>query len=109
MKTRLILSVIGILIVLVALDFGFGYLGVFKTKTVVKAQENARREVFEVTQSYIEGKRQEAAKYRLEYMRSDDPSEKEAIRSTIAQSFANFDENLLPKELRDFVYVMKYE
>ena len=52
------------LVVIIALKFAFGWVDVGYTKTVGKAQENARREVFEQSQSYVEGKRQELTKYR---------------------------------------------
>lgn len=109
MKTRnIILLVIGAIIVLIALDFGFGYLGVFKTKTVGKAQQNAKRDVFEQTQSYVEGKRQEAIKFYKEYLQSDE-NNKKAIKQIVSHSFANFDENLLNEPLKTFVYNCKYK
>ena len=69
--------------------------------------ENARREVFEQTQSYVEGKRQELTKYRLEYQREKDPIAKEAIRQTIIQSMANFNESKLPTDLQSFLEQLK--
>jgi hypothetical protein len=72
--------------------------------------ENVRREVFENTQSYVESKRQDLVKYRLEYMRAKTDEEKAALKFTIVQEFANFDETKLPSpELRDFLRQMKYE
>jgi hypothetical protein len=103
-----ILIFLGIIVFTLLLNWGFGWFDVFNTRTVGKAKEDARREVFENTQSYVEGKRQEATKLRLEYMRSSDELEKKAIKSAVALSFANFDEDKLPTVLRDFVYDMKY-
>ena len=54
--------------------------------------ENARREVYENTQSYVEGKRQELTKLHLEYLRDTTETGRAAIRYTVAQSFANFDD-----------------
>jgi hypothetical protein len=72
--------------------------------------ENVRREVFENTQSYVESKRQDLVKYRLEYMRAKTDEEKAALKFTIVQEFANFDEvKLTSPELRDFLRQMKYE
>jgi len=72
--------------------------------------ENVRREVFENTQSYVESKRQDLVKYRLEYMRAKTDEEKAALKFTIVQEFANFDETKLTSpELRDFLRQMKYE
>jgi len=97
------------LIILIALDFGFGYVGVFKTKTVGKAQQDANREVFEQTQSYIEGKRQEALKYYREYKQSTDEGEKKGIKNIVAHAFANFDEEKLSGEVKTFVKSCKYD
>jgi len=114
MKTgiKIFLGFIGVIVLFLALELGFGWFGVFYTKTVGKAKENARREVFEETQSYVEGKRQELIKYRLEYMRADS-SDKEAIKMTIVQSFANFDEDKhrdkFSAELISFLKEMKYK
>lgn len=104
---QIVLSIIGGLIILIALDFGFGYIGVFKTKTVGKAQQSARREVFEETQSFVEGKRQEALKFYREYKQAD-ASEKQGIKSMVAHSFANFDEEKLSGEVKTFVKMCKY-
>jgi hypothetical protein len=82
----------------------------FMYKFFAPKYEDARREVFENTQSYVEGKRQDLVKYRLEYMRAKTDEEKSALKYTIVQEFANFDETKLPDgELRSFLYQMKYE
>lgn len=91
------------LIGLVALSFVFGWTDILFTKTVGKAQQNANREVFEQTQSYVEGKRQELTKYRLEYMQSKTAQDSNAIKMTILQDFANFDNTKLPPELKSFL------
>lgn len=97
-------------LVFVALYFGLGYLGVLGTKTVGKAQQNAQREVFEETQSYIQGKRQELIKLHHEWMSADNESKK-SIESTIRMSFANFDETKLEDtpELYSFLKKIKYQ
>jgi len=102
-----LLCVVG-LGLLLGLSLGMGWFDVFYTKTVGKAKKDAQREVFESTQSYVEGKRQEAVKYRLEYMRADS-TDKKAIQTMISQSFSNFDENKLSDELRNFIHDMKYK
>jgi hypothetical protein len=93
MKTSkvVLLSITG-LIVLLFLILGLGYFGVFATKTVGKAQQNANREVFEQTQSYVEGKRQELIKDYHEWLNAK-PDDKIAIEGIIRESFANFDED----------------
>lgn len=109
MKTfKIVLISVAILIALIALDFGFGFVGVFKTKTVGKAQENAKREVFEQTQSYVEGKRQAALKYYKEYQQCEE-SQKQGLKNIISQDFANFDEEkYLTGEVKRFISMCKY-
>jgi flagellin-like protein len=101
-------SIIG-LVVLIAVIFVLGYTGVFFTKTVGKAQQNANREVFEQTQSYVEGKRQEAVKYYKEWLQAKDVESKKTIESLVSHSFANFDETKLDGQLQTFVYNCKYK
>ena len=110
MKTgmKVFLGFIALMVLFCALSLGFGWFGVFQTKTVGKAQQNAQREVFEQTQSYVEGKRQELTKYHHEWMTSDS-LDKITIEFTIRQSFANFDENkIVEPDLYDFLKRVKY-
>jgi hypothetical protein len=60
---------LGSAILLMALTYGFGWFGVGYTKTVGKAQKNADREVFEETNSFTKGKRQEIIKYYKEWQK----------------------------------------
>lgn len=80
--------------------FGIKFWGVRKA--------DAQRKVFEQSQSYVEGKRQDLIKYRLEYMRADS-ADKVILKNTIAHAFANFDGNLLEPELKTFLDKMKFE
>ena len=106
-KSNIVLIVISSIILVIGLSYGMGWYKVFYTKTVGKEQKNADREVYEETQSYVEGKRQEAAKYYREYNLSEE-DEKKAISEVVANSFANFDEDKLNPELKDFVKKCKY-
>jgi len=102
------LTILGIAII-IGLYFGLGYLGVLGTKTIGKARMNAEREVFEETQSYVEGKRQEAVKLYKEYNEADSVSVKKGIESIVSLSFANFDETKLnSSKLERFVSKCKY-
>jgi len=98
---------VGFLVVMIGLNFMFGWVNVGYTKTVGKAQQNAERTVYEESQSYVEGKRQEINKYRLEYKREKDPQAKEAIRQTILQSVANFDLEKLSGDDYSFIQELK--
>jgi hypothetical protein len=100
---------VGILVLggLVGLSYGLGWIGVHQTKTIGKAQKDAERRVFEQTQSYVEGKRQEALKFYKEYNEADTEN-KQAIKQLVSHSFANFDESVLKEPLYSFVYNCKY-
>ena len=71
--------------------------------------ENVRREVFINTRSYNEGKVQDLEKYRLEYLRSKDEVEREALKSTILMVFADYSEEKLPPHLREFLTDLRAE
>ena len=105
---KIILICIGIFVGLIALGWGMTALGVLKFKVFEPMKENVRREVFENTQSYVEGKRQELTKYRLEYMKAKDEQTKTAIQMTVVQSCANLDpEKIIDPELYRFLMSMK--
>jgi len=107
-----IFLIFGLMIVVIGgltgLSFGLGWVNVGYTKTVGKAQQNAQRTVFEETQSYVEGKRQEVAKFRYEYLKSKDPQEKTAIRSMLRSSLANFDKTKLDQDMVSFLDSISY-
>jgi hypothetical protein len=95
---KIFLGFIAFIILMLALTLGFGWFGVYQTKTVGKAQENARREVFEETQSYVEGKRQDLIKLHHEWKGCND-ADKLALESTIRMQFSSFSED---KYLTDY-------
>ncbi len=73
--------------------------------------QNAERKVFENTQSYVEGKRQDLSRYRLQYLQDTTAVDREAIRSVVNEQFANFNESYLEDqpELLEFLRQMKRE
>jgi len=106
-KGKIIGIVILVMVVLIGLDFGFGYLGVFKTRTVGKAKQDAQREVFESTQSYVEGKRQEAMKMYREWIKAD-AEEKAGLEKLAGHSFSNVDDEIFEEPLKTWVHNCKY-
>ena len=106
MKKTLI--VIGSIIGLFLLIFLTNEFSIFGTKFQGVRQQNARREVFENTQSYVEGKRQEIIKMHHEWNKAS-PEDKIAIETTIRMSFANFDENNFEEPLYSFLKTIKYK
>ena len=92
-----------VLIVVVALAFVLELGGLQWKRFFAPKHEAVRREVFEETRSYNEAKMQQLAKYKLEYERSADVGEKEAIASTIRTMFANYDDTRMPHDLAKFL------
>ena len=97
-----------IIIVLIGLSMLIDYvLGLQWYSFIAPKKENVRREVFENTKSYNEGKKQDLIKYRLEYLRAED-KDKSAIASTIRLMFADYDLDYLQPELQDFLKRILY-
>jgi hypothetical protein len=105
--TGIAVFIIG-LMVLVAIAIGGKFLNLWSFSYSEPKIENARREVFENTKSYNEGKIQELVKYRLEYMRGDEVTKK-AIASTLRHTLADFDKSKLSDELYQFIEEIKYK
>jgi len=94
---------IGIVLVLFVLIFLANEFEIFGTRFWGVRKENARREVFEQSQSHVEGKRQDLIKYHHEWVNAT-PDNKIAIEYTIRQSFTNFDPELIKDgQLRSFL------
>ncbi len=101
---------IGFIVGFVVLIFAANEFEIFGTSFWGVRKENARREVFEQTQSYVEGKRQELIKLHHEWNKATS-EDKLAIEATIRMSFANFDESKLVDfpELYGFLKTIKYK
>lgn len=102
-----LLIFIGIISAGIGLSYGFGWIGVHQTKTIGKAQQNAEREVFEQTQSYVDGKRQSAIKLYKEWLHADE-STKRSIEQIVSMEFATFDESVLEPRVSAFISRYKY-
>ena len=62
--------------------FGLGYLGIAYTKTITKQQQNAEREAYEQSNSFVKAKRAEAIKLYNEWMRAEEDGKKSDLRKT---------------------------
>ena len=104
---KAILINIAILILSIAVVFGtvFGlrYAGMMMTKYFAPKEQNIQREVFENTQSFVEGKRQALTKYYKEWVKAPD-EEKEVIRSLVMNDFASFNVDYLTSEQKRWYY-----
>ena len=100
---------LAIIMTVLLISLGVKYWSVFETKTVGVSQSNARREVFEQTQSFVEGKRQDLIKYHYEWQKAK-IEDKTIIESTVRISMANVDDKVIANspELYDFLKKCKY-
>lgn len=91
MKTGKVIGITFLVIVgLIGLSWGGTALGLLHMKVFEPKRQNIQREVFENTQSYVEGKRQESIKDYKEWLQADDDS-KRALENLAAHKYANFD------------------
>lgn len=95
---------IGIVVILFILELtGLGFFKFFRPK-----YENARREIFEETQSYVQGKIQQLAKLYVEYNDAETLEDKDAIKQVVIMQFAEFDaENIRETQLKLFLKNMR--
>ena len=87
-----------------------GYGQAFWNKTAGKAIQNSERVVYEETNSFVKGKRQEAIKAYKEWLLTEDPQEKRAIEVTLSMSLADFDEDthIHDAKLLSWIKTVKY-
>ena len=98
------LTTIGIILSFILLIFLANEFEIFGIKFWGVRKENARREVFEQTQSYVEGKRQDLVNYHHQWMQAKSFDDKQSIETVIRESFSNFDdEQIKDPELHSFL------
>lgn len=106
-KLKIIGIVVLVIVVLIAISFGTGMLDVLYIKTVGKAKQNAKREVYEETNSFTKAKRQEAIKYFKEYNECTTDEERKAIVTVASMSFADFDEDKYIKNAKLLAWIKR--
>ena len=95
---KITLGILALIVLCIGLDLGTGWFGVFKTKTVGKAQQNANYEVYKNTQSYNDGMTQELSKIKTEYDADTSSIDRMALTQKIKQDFANYESNNIQSE-----------
>jgi len=92
---------------ILALPIGIGLYDLKWSEFYQPKKENIRREVFENTQSFVQGKTQELAKYFEEYSKADADG-KETVRQIIIMQFSDFDESKMRSaKLKQFLTEMR--
>ena len=91
-------------VVMFSLTFGLTWIGIEWRGFFGSKQAAVERKIFKETRSYNEGMIQQLSRYRLQYIRSKDEVERQAILSTVRTMFAEYDAGTLPNvELRNFL------
>lgn len=105
---KYVLVVIGgiILLIIIGLSLDYGF-GVKWYGFIAPKKKAVEREVFLNTRSYKEGQMQNLIKYMHEWKMADEDG-KLAIESTVRHIYAEYDENELLLELKEFLKNIKY-
>ena len=69
--------------------------------------QEARREIFEETQSFTHGKITHLNRLRLEYESTDSEKRKKALRTMLLQEVSVLEEENLPLDLRSFIRTLR--
>ena len=107
-------KIIGIILLVVAIGvvvfIGGKELNLWAYKTYEPQMEDARRDVYENTNSFVKGKKQEISKVYLEYQRATTDEEKMALKNMLRMSLQDFDEDkyITDPTMLSFVKQMKY-
>lgn len=90
-----------VLAILVVLGLVFGYIELYKE--AAPKFNDAQRDVFENTQSFIHGKRQHLTKLKFEYETAKAEEHKTSLKQMILLEASNVDLEKLPVDLRTFI------
>ncbi|MCX6808427.1 MAG: hypothetical protein NTW50_02050 [Candidatus Berkelbacteria bacterium] len=97
---------LGILALILALAWILQGNDFFLYKAFAPKYEQVRRETFEQTRSYNHGMIQELQNMQYQYIQAD-KSHKEALASIILHRSADYPEDKMPADLRDFIRGLK--
>ncbi len=97
-----------VLLVVVGMMYGLGFLMTGGDLAIYRfwapKQENAKREVFENTQSYVQGKTEYIGRLRYQYLAAEPNSAQQAsLRMLILSEASTIDNDKLPYSLKAFV------
>lgn len=103
-------TIIVVLLFFACIGYGFQWIQVYRAETVGKALQNSERVVYEETNSFSKGKRQEIIKAYKEWQEAESIEDKKAIENVLAMSLADFDEDkfITDPKLLSWVKEIKY-
>lgn len=106
--TKIVLSVVLVLVLLFGFCWITGFFGLFYDKTIGVEQVNIEREKFENSTAYIKGMIKDLAKYKYEFETEKDITAKKAIINLIVSKYSDFPvEKIDDSTVRDFLKDVK--
>lgn len=99
-----ILGVVSVVAALVGLTWAGAYHGVIFRSVFAPKYEQIRRDTYVQSESHVRGTILDLQKRQIEYLREKDPATKEALASIIRQTASQVPSDLLPPDLRSFVF-----
>jgi len=101
---REILGTISVFAVLGALAWAGAYHDVIFRSVFAPKHEQIRRDTYVQSESHVRGTILDLQKRQIEYLKEKDPATKEALVSVIRQTASQVPSDLLPPDLRSFVF-----
>jgi hypothetical protein len=99
---KIAFGILGVIVFVLALSWIATGNDFFLYKYFAPKQAQVQREVFEQTKSYNQGTVQQIRGYMAQYIVADS-SQRDALASVIIHETADYDENKLPQDCRDFL------
>jgi rubrerythrin len=92
----------------VIIVFGLNLGGLEWNKFFSTRQENVKTQVFENTQSYIDGKNNELSSLYQEYQQAKTDEDKQILKNVVIQKFGDFDtDKIKTEQLKNFLKQMR--
>lgn len=108
MEMKTVLLVIVVLVLMLGLAWLIQGNDFFLYKVFAPKYEQVRRETFEQSKAYNQGMIQELQNMQFEYAKAT-PEQKDALASIILHRAADYPEDKMPSDLREFVQKLKRE
>lgn len=104
---KVFFSILGVLVAILLLGWVIQGNDFFMYKVFAPKYEEARRETYEQSTSYIQGTIQELERLQVEYVNAPNESAKETVAAVILKRASGFPEDRLPSDLRIFINDLK--
>ena len=93
-----------LIVALLGLTWAGAYHNVIFRSVFAPKYEQIRRDTYVQSESHVRGTINDLQKQQIEYLKEKDPATKDALASVIRQTASQVPSNLLPTDLRSFVF-----